>query len=185
MFSIGKLIGSLLTLDAATAELSRPIVASFWVEVDLLKRLPSRVWMECGDAVFGSWQDIIYDISVCKLANPELAKMPDRKGKQTEARTKVFKKKESQAPNAQKEIPEVHKDPEVNKVPKVMAENPCSSQEVVKQSSPAVHHKAQELTMRQTMFKKPNMQSQNYKTIMKAILGQFSYSWWITLLSLM
>lgn len=83
--------------------------------------MPSHVWLECGEAVSGFWQDIIYKkvpsyyknckrlghaISVCKLSHPELAKVPDKKGKKIVETTKVFKKKDPKAPKDQNETPE-------------------------------------------------------------------------------
>src|SRR5436190_4128261 len=88
IFSIGSLLGKPLTLDAATADLSRPNVARVCVEIDLLKKLTHRVRLDCEDAE-GFWQDVIYeklpsyckncrhlghDSSVCLHAYPELAK---------------------------------------------------------------------------------------------------------------
>lgn len=43
LFSIDSLVGKPLTLDSATADISRPSVAGLCVEVDLLKILPQRV----------------------------------------------------------------------------------------------------------------------------------------------
>lgn len=89
LFSIGKHIGSPLTHDSSTAELTHPSVAQFCVEVDLLKRLPQRIWLECGENFPSFWQDVIYekvpsyykhcrrivhDVSSCKMAHPDLAK---------------------------------------------------------------------------------------------------------------
>src|SRR3954470_17173316 len=93
LFSIGSLLGKPLTLDAATADLSRPNVARVCVEIDLLKKLTHRVRLDCEDAE-GFWQDVIYeklpsyckhckhlghDSSICLLAHPELAKIPSMK----------------------------------------------------------------------------------------------------------
>lgn len=61
LFSIGRLIGSLLTIDMATANIKRPSLAKICVEIDLLKSLPSRVWLECGDVIPGFWLEIEYD----------------------------------------------------------------------------------------------------------------------------
>lgn len=46
LFAIGSLIGKPLTFDTATTKLSRSNVARICVEVELLKRLPHRIWME-------------------------------------------------------------------------------------------------------------------------------------------
>lgn len=59
LLSIGHLIGKPLTIDNATADLSRPSVARIWAKVDLLKKLPHRIWLECGDSLLGFWQEII------------------------------------------------------------------------------------------------------------------------------
>lgn len=94
-FLISSLIGKLLTLDAVMEDLSHPNVARLCVEVDLLKRLPHRVWPDC-ETNDGFWKDIIYekltsyckyckrlgqDISICKMAHPELAKSSMEKQK--------------------------------------------------------------------------------------------------------
>lgn len=79
-----------------TPELSRPSLAILCVEVDLLKHLPSQIWLECGEAP-EFLQDLIYekvlpyyahckrlghDVNVCKLATPNLAKPSEPKEKQ-------------------------------------------------------------------------------------------------------
>lgn len=93
--SIDRLIGRPLTIDNATADLSRPNTARICVEIDLLKKLPKRVWLKCGVFISSFWQDIIHkrlphyckhcmrlghEISTCKQVNPHLAKMnrPDK-----------------------------------------------------------------------------------------------------------
>lgn len=53
LFSIGKILGSPLKIDMLTAEISRPSLAKICVEVDLTKKLPSRIWLECGDSIPG------------------------------------------------------------------------------------------------------------------------------------
>lgn len=60
LLSIGSLLGKSLTLDAATADLSRPSVARLCEEVDLLKRLPQKVCLDC-ESMDGFWQDVIYE----------------------------------------------------------------------------------------------------------------------------
>lgn len=86
-----------------------------------------------------------HDINICKLAYPELAKMPDRKEKLPQASTKVYKKKDPKGLNVMKEIPEFLKDPEVNKVPQTnkvpiaTTDIPSTSQQVVKDPSYAQH----------------------------------------------
>lgn len=89
LFSIGRLIRSPLTTDLATADIKRPSLAKICIEVDLLKTLPTRVWLESGDAIPGFWQDVEYDkipkycrhckrvghdVKECKFANPHLLK---------------------------------------------------------------------------------------------------------------
>lgn len=62
LFSIARLVGNPLTIDAQTAYLSRPSLAKVCVQVDLLKKLPSRVWLERGDAILGYWQPFRYNL---------------------------------------------------------------------------------------------------------------------------
>lgn len=50
--------------------------------------------------------------------------------------TKIFKKKDPQPPNAQKEIPVGHKVPEVQQDPKVMNKNHPTLHKAVRESSP-------------------------------------------------
>lgn len=91
LFSIGKLIDTLLTHDAATAELSRTGGCQTLHRSRFAKE--STESPECGETFSGFWQDIIYekvptyckhskrlghDISICTLAHLELAKVPDR-----------------------------------------------------------------------------------------------------------
>ena len=83
LFSIGRLVGEPLRLDASTAAITRPNVARLCVEIDLLKDLPNRVWIVNGS--FGFWQKIEYEnvpdycrcchklghtADVCKISNP-------------------------------------------------------------------------------------------------------------------
>lgn len=96
--SIRHLIGKPLSIENVIADLSRPSVAHICVEIDLLKKLPHRLWLECGDSIPWFWQDIIYeklphycrhcrrlghDVTICKQANPPLPNSSDRinKGK--------------------------------------------------------------------------------------------------------
>src|SRR3954468_18855113 len=60
LFFIGSILGKPLTLDAPTAEITRPNLARLCVEIDLLKSLPPRVWIDC-DSMEGFWQEIIYE----------------------------------------------------------------------------------------------------------------------------
>lgn len=86
-------------LDAATADLPRPSVARICVELDLLKKLPRRIWLECGNSIHGFRQEIVYEelpnyckhckhlgheISICKHANPYLSKASVTKDKGTD-----------------------------------------------------------------------------------------------------
>lgn len=48
MFSIANLIGKPMKIDEPAANLSRPSVARICVEMDLLKELPSRIWIGIG-----------------------------------------------------------------------------------------------------------------------------------------
>src|SRR4051812_9337647 len=88
LFNIASLLGKPLTLDTPTADLSCPNVARVCVEVDLLKRLHTRIWLDC-EEVDGFWKEVIYeklpqyckhcrrighDVNTCMLAHPEHAK---------------------------------------------------------------------------------------------------------------
>ena len=57
LFQIASIVGNLLLLDTATLAVSRPRVVRMCVEVDLLRPMPSRVWIGNGNhAVSGrSW----------------------------------------------------------------------------------------------------------------------------------
>src|SRR5436190_17626985 len=105
IFSIGSILGKPLTLDAATADLSRPNVARVCVEIDLLKKLTHRVRLDCEDAE-GFWQDVIYeklpsycknckhlghDSSICLLAHPELAQPKNPKHQKGHQNSSQFK----------------------------------------------------------------------------------------------
>lgn len=61
LFSTGRMIGIPLTIDMPTVELSRPSVAKICMQLDLLKKLPSRVWLECGNSLHGFWQPFEYE----------------------------------------------------------------------------------------------------------------------------
>ena len=58
LFHIVSCLGNPLFVDAATSSFIRPNVARVCVEVDLLKSLPSRVWVDMGDGD-GFWQPLI------------------------------------------------------------------------------------------------------------------------------
>lgn len=90
LLSIDTILGKPLTLDASTAHLSCPSEAWLCVEIDMLKRLPQHIWLDC-ESVEGFWQDIIYeklpayckhckrlchDISAYKFAHRDLTKKP-------------------------------------------------------------------------------------------------------------
>lgn len=60
LFYIGSLLGKSLTLDVAIADLFRPSVARICVEIDVLKRLPVRIWLDC-ESIDGFWQDGIFE----------------------------------------------------------------------------------------------------------------------------
>ena len=49
LFHIVSCLGNPLFVDTATSSFSRPNVARVCVEVDLLKTLPMRVWVDMGD----------------------------------------------------------------------------------------------------------------------------------------
>ncbi|XP_027156573.1 uncharacterized protein LOC113757588 [Coffea eugenioides] len=57
LFQIMSCVGVPLLVDAATLAVSRPSVARVCVEVDLLRTLPSRVWIGNGDSA-GFWQEL-------------------------------------------------------------------------------------------------------------------------------
>nr|XP_027070434.1 uncharacterized protein LOC113695508 [Coffea arabica] len=58
LFHLVSCLGTPLFVDAATSSFSRPNVARVCVEVDLLKSIPSRVWVDMGDGD-GFWQVLI------------------------------------------------------------------------------------------------------------------------------
>lgn len=89
LFSIARMIG---TIDLATVELSRPSVAKVSVQIDLLKKFPSKIWLECGDSIPEFWQPIVYDkipkyfkyymhlghdIHACKVVHPPPPPAPE------------------------------------------------------------------------------------------------------------
>ena len=59
LFSIARLIGEPIKLDASTASLTRPSVARFCVEVNLQEELPENVWI--GNGHPGFWQHVEYE----------------------------------------------------------------------------------------------------------------------------
>lgn len=59
LFSLGRILGEPLKLDAATLSLSRPSVARICVEIDLRNPLPSRIWIGLGQS--GFWQPVSYE----------------------------------------------------------------------------------------------------------------------------
>ena len=56
LFSIARLIGEPLKVDTTTVTLSRPSVARFYVEVNLLQDLPNKIWIGYGSRD-GFWAD--------------------------------------------------------------------------------------------------------------------------------
>lgn len=89
----------------AMIEVSRPSCAKVCVQIDLLKKLPSRLWLECVDSIPGCWQSIEYDklpkyckqciklgrdFHSCKFAHPVTNHNP--------APSKIYKKKDSSDP---------------------------------------------------------------------------------------
>ncbi|XP_071933172.1 uncharacterized protein [Coffea arabica] len=59
LFSIARLLGEPLKIDASTASLNRPSVARFCVEVNLQQELPDKVWI--GNGASGFWQAVEYE----------------------------------------------------------------------------------------------------------------------------
>lgn len=99
-------------MDAATAEISHLSVARLCVEIDLLKRLPPRIWLDY-ESLEGIWQDIIYekfplyckhckrlghDMSYRKIAHPDLAKKPTLNEKNGPKPPQYVKKNEFPTP---------------------------------------------------------------------------------------
>ncbi|XP_077245297.1 uncharacterized protein LOC143885156 isoform X2 [Tasmannia lanceolata] len=58
LFAIASLVGKALSIDSPTRNLTRTNVARICVEVNLLMKLPRRVWIGVGKG--GFWQDIRY-----------------------------------------------------------------------------------------------------------------------------
>ncbi|XP_071909708.1 uncharacterized protein [Coffea arabica] len=58
LFPIVSCLGRPLCVDAATAQGTRPTAARVCVEVDLLRELPTRVWIAFGDRI-GFWQSLV------------------------------------------------------------------------------------------------------------------------------
>lgn len=48
LFSIASALGTPMQRDTATTNLTRPSVARVCVEMDLLKKFPSRIWLVSG-----------------------------------------------------------------------------------------------------------------------------------------
>lgn len=57
LFSIENIIGKHMTCDLREAKISRPSVPRLCIQVNLLKKIPSKIWMECGDQP-GFWQQV-------------------------------------------------------------------------------------------------------------------------------
>ncbi|XP_027181954.1 uncharacterized protein LOC113780345 [Coffea eugenioides] len=89
LFPIVACLGRPLCVDAATARSSRPNVARVYCEVDLMKKLPSRIWIVVGDRI-SFWQLLIpenlpkycgccfhqgHNDAECKVKNLELKSM--------------------------------------------------------------------------------------------------------------
>ncbi|KAL2505469.1 Uncharacterized protein Adt_21090 [Abeliophyllum distichum] len=60
LFALSKLVGILLRIDEATADLLRPSEARVCVEVNLEHKLPDRVWIERGESR-SFWQPVVYE----------------------------------------------------------------------------------------------------------------------------
>ncbi|XP_071924868.1 uncharacterized protein [Coffea arabica] len=60
LFQIMSCVGVPLLVDATTLTVSRPSVAHVCVKVDLLRTLPSRVWIGNGDSA-GFWQELVVE----------------------------------------------------------------------------------------------------------------------------
>ncbi|XP_071902080.1 uncharacterized protein [Coffea arabica] len=95
LFPIVACLGQPLCVDAATAQGTRPNMARVCVEVDLMKELPSRVWISFGERL-GFWQPLVpenlprycghcfhqgHNDAECRLKHPELKPEPSRGGK--------------------------------------------------------------------------------------------------------
>ncbi|XP_027151863.1 uncharacterized protein LOC113751917 [Coffea eugenioides] len=69
LFSIARLLGEPLEIDALTASLNRPSMARFCVEGNLQQVLPDKIWI--GNGASGFWQAVEYESlsgywSVCR-----------------------------------------------------------------------------------------------------------------------
>ena len=88
LFHVVSCLRTPLFADAATASYSLPNVARVCVEIDLMKALPSRVWLDMGDGD-GFWQSLLpenhpkyfihcyrqgHDEGECHVKNPESRK---------------------------------------------------------------------------------------------------------------
>lgn len=106
LFSIGSTLGKPMRRDAATANLTRPSVARVCMEMDLLKKFPHRIWLECG--VNGFWQPVTYekvpkyctnclkqghDLEECKVDEFRKGNQGDKKGTE-DAPKQIYKIKE-------------------------------------------------------------------------------------------
>ena len=95
LFPIVACLGQPLCVDAATAQGSRPNMARVCVEIDLMKELPSRVWISFGERL-GFWQPLVpenlprycghcfhqdHSDAECRVKHPELKPEPTRGGK--------------------------------------------------------------------------------------------------------
>ncbi|XP_068658207.1 uncharacterized protein [Aristolochia californica] len=58
LISIASLVGTVVAVDGQTKNLSRTDVARIWIEVDLSKELPKKMWIGIGNS--GFWQAITY-----------------------------------------------------------------------------------------------------------------------------
>ncbi|KAG9444338.1 hypothetical protein H6P81_015678 [Aristolochia fimbriata] len=58
LHSVASLVGRVVAIDGQTRNLSRTDVARVWVEVDLSKELPNKLWIGIGNS--GFWQAINY-----------------------------------------------------------------------------------------------------------------------------
>lgn len=68
LFSIANITGTPMTIDMPIADLSYPSVTQVYVEVSVLKKIPSRIWLERGD-IPKFWQEVEVEKipSYCKL----------------------------------------------------------------------------------------------------------------------
>lgn len=58
LFSIKNLLCKTIKIDEPTTNISRPSVARICIEVDLLKDLPTRIWIGTGSGK-GFWQSML------------------------------------------------------------------------------------------------------------------------------